>query len=102
MWSRRSTLLLFQTADGIRRLYVTGVQTCALPIYPPPQQAAPGFRRAREPARERGGSAAQLAGEADGGTAVRRFLGRARPVAGRQRLGLLRRRRLRSALLEPR
>src|SRR5207253_2777570 len=38
----------------------------------------------------------------DGGTAVRRFLGRARPVAGRQRLGLLRRRRLRSALLEPR
>src|SRR6266571_3507134 len=43
----------------------------------------------REPARERGGSAAQLAGEADGGTAVPRFLGRARPVAGRQRLGLL-------------
>src|SRR5437763_11401680 len=56
----------------------------------------------REPARERGGSAAQLAGEADGGTAVPRFLGRARPVAGRQRLGLLRRRRLRPALLEPR
>src|SRR5438552_5249078 len=56
----------------------------------------------REPARERGGSAAQLAGEADGGTAVRRFLGRARPVAGRPPLGLLRRRRLRPALLEPR
>src|SRR6266576_4686451 len=25
----------FQAEDGIRDLYVTGVQTCALPIYPP-------------------------------------------------------------------
>src|SRR5207237_9559489 len=56
----------------------------------------------REPARERGGSAAQPAGEADGGTAGRRFLGRAPPVTRRQPLGLLRRRRLRPALLEPR
>src|SRR5690349_6289165 len=26
----------FQAEDGIRDLYVTGVQTCALPIFPPP------------------------------------------------------------------
>src|SRR5204863_5732877 len=25
----------FQAEDGIRDLYVTGVQTCALPIFPP-------------------------------------------------------------------
>src|SRR6266496_3795333 len=29
----------FQAEDGIRRLYVTGVQTCALPILPPPMMA---------------------------------------------------------------
>src|SRR5690349_4976813 len=27
-----SSFLFFQAEDGIRRLYVTGVQTCALPI----------------------------------------------------------------------
>src|SRR5204862_2446667 len=27
------TFLFFQAEDGIRDLYVTGVQTCALPIY---------------------------------------------------------------------
>src|SRR6266496_1731528 len=32
----------FQAEDGIRDLYVTGVQTCALPIWPP---AAPGTGR---------------------------------------------------------
>src|SRR5690606_40713761 len=26
----------FQAEDGIRDFHVTGVQTCALPIYPPP------------------------------------------------------------------
>src|SRR5690349_22553511 len=28
-----SVLFFFQAEDGIRDLYVTGVQTCALPIY---------------------------------------------------------------------
>src|SRR5690349_23393550 len=28
----------FQAEDGIRDLYVTGVQTCALPIYGPPKR----------------------------------------------------------------
>src|SRR2546427_11046827 len=55
----------------------------------------------REPARERGGSAAQLAGEADGGTAVPPFLRRARPVARRPRPGLLPRRRPLPAPLPP-
>src|SRR5215469_14005116 len=27
-------IFFFQAEDGIRALYVTGVQTCALPIYP--------------------------------------------------------------------
>src|SRR5438874_7301720 len=36
----------FQAEDGIRDLYVTGVQTCALPIY-----ARPGGARARPAAR---------------------------------------------------
>src|SRR5438874_9375532 len=30
---RLSILFFFQAEDGIRDLYVTGVQTCALPIY---------------------------------------------------------------------
>src|SRR6266496_5978848 len=30
----------FQAEDGIRDLYVTGVQTCALPILPPPKRAS--------------------------------------------------------------
>src|SRR6266403_2618217 len=33
LWrSRRSIFFFFQAEDGIRDLYVTGVQTCALPI----------------------------------------------------------------------
>src|SRR5690349_25029368 len=32
----RMSFFFFQAEDGIRDLYVTGVQTCALPIYPPP------------------------------------------------------------------
>src|SRR5690606_39988129 len=28
----------FQAEDGIRDFHVTGVQTCALPIFPPPGQ----------------------------------------------------------------
>src|SRR2546430_12882533 len=36
-WKERmlgSTLFFFQAEDGIRDLTVTGVQTCALPIFP--------------------------------------------------------------------
>src|SRR5204862_964295 len=32
---RSFLLFFFQAEDGIRDLYVTGVQTCALPIYEP-------------------------------------------------------------------
>src|SRR6266576_4120535 len=31
-------LFFFQAEDGIRDLYVTGVQTCALPILPPEER----------------------------------------------------------------
>src|SRR3989440_6097896 len=32
-WSRLACFFFFQAEDGIRDLIVTGVQTCALPIY---------------------------------------------------------------------
>src|SRR6478735_12853666 len=32
----------FQAEDGIRYYKVTGVQTCALPIWPPPLRGRPG------------------------------------------------------------
>src|SRR6266496_1135511 len=31
--TRRGSIFFFQAEDGIRDLYVTGVQTCALPIW---------------------------------------------------------------------
>src|SRR5690606_39662524 len=34
----------FQAEDGIRDFHVTGVQTCALPIWPSPAAAASGSR----------------------------------------------------------
>src|SRR2546428_6039323 len=34
MSSRTTVCFFFQAEDGIRDLIVTGVQTCALPIYP--------------------------------------------------------------------
>src|SRR5690349_24817677 len=60
----------FQAEDGIRDLYVTGVQTCALPISRrgpgrtggPPRAALPG-RRTRGPARRRGAAAARRSEE---------------------------------------
>src|SRR5690606_17282051 len=33
--ARRCCFFFFQAEDGIRDFHVTGVQTCALPIYPP-------------------------------------------------------------------
>src|SRR6266403_2595389 len=42
-----SFFFFFQAEDGIRDLYVTGVQTCALPIYDPTASVrAPKFRSA--------------------------------------------------------
>src|SRR5690606_40502817 len=35
-YSASPALLFFQAEDGIRDFHVTGVQTCALPIYLPP------------------------------------------------------------------
>src|SRR5690349_24953694 len=42
----------FHAEDGIRVLYVTGVQTCALPIYR--HRARPGRSRGRRRARRQG------------------------------------------------
>src|SRR5690349_21894959 len=41
------SLFFFQAEDGIRDLYVTGVQTCALPISPGLGGARPHARRHR-------------------------------------------------------
>src|SRR5690349_22044835 len=43
----------FQAEDGIRDLYVTGVQTCALPISDPRLRRRPARRRGEPPARVR-------------------------------------------------
>src|SRR5690349_24270494 len=42
-----SSFFFFQAEDGIRDLYVTGVQTCALPIFPVYTVLVPVFREAR-------------------------------------------------------
>src|SRR6202040_2012161 len=39
--SETTNPLFFQAEDGIRDRYVTGVQTCALPILPPPLAPPP-------------------------------------------------------------
>src|SRR2546429_4629797 len=44
----------FQAEDGIRDVAVTGVQTCALPIWRAPR---PGFRESRHPRHNAGASA---------------------------------------------
>src|SRR5690349_24747004 len=46
---RPPSTFFFQAEDGIRDLYVTGVQTCALPILPALAGAASGRCRARAP-----------------------------------------------------
>src|SRR5256885_5206986 len=38
------SLFFFQAEDGIRDYKVTGVQTCALPILPPPNPPFGGYR----------------------------------------------------------
>src|SRR5438874_13749666 len=42
-----SAFFFFQAEDGIRDLYVTGVQTCALPICGPPRGRRPSAPRGR-------------------------------------------------------
>src|SRR2546430_12860067 len=47
-------LILFQAVDGIRDLTVTGVQTCALPIYPDgARRTARDARRVARPGAQR-------------------------------------------------
>src|SRR2546430_10361299 len=43
-WPRSAGLLFFQAEDGIRDLTVTGVQTCALPIYIQPDDPQAGAK----------------------------------------------------------
>src|SRR5215469_17834538 len=47
---RSDYIFFFQAEDGIRDLYVTGVQTCALPIFPRHRRRRPGGRRPGPPA----------------------------------------------------
>src|SRR5439155_16751913 len=59
------TLFFFQADDGIRYGHVTGVQTCALPIYPRPvggRQADAKGKRAEPGRRRRWGEPAAAAG----------------------------------------
>src|SRR5256885_16475226 len=45
-WRAAARFFFFQAEDGIRDYKVTGVQTCALPIFETPKRAyAAGFRR---------------------------------------------------------
>src|SRR2546430_9577080 len=44
--------VFFQAEDGIRDLTVTGVQTCALPIFGPSTTSVRAARRLRDPSRE--------------------------------------------------
>src|SRR5206468_6854970 len=79
----------FQAEDGIRDLIVTGVQTCALPIYPLDRDRLP----PRPALRGRG---PRLPDRAQGGAPLRRGLGRQHGGG----LSALRRQRLRAAARE--
>src|SRR5205807_9204308 len=57
----RSLIFFFQAEDGIRDYKVTGVQTCALPICPPPHS----------PAGERGSPAASELALGSAGAGIR-------------------------------
>src|SRR5437764_7595187 len=72
----------FQAEDGIRDTSVTGVQTCALPIYPPagrarPHDAPPRRARSRAALPRGGGPPAG----ADGWRCLSNALGQHRPAA---------------------
>src|SRR5690606_39377171 len=78
-WSLSSLLIFFQAEDGIRDFHVTGVQTCALPIYLPRRwlrgrYAVPasepdpvGFGDMSQRVEHRGETAAQVARKLFGG-----------------------------------
>src|SRR5690349_24968463 len=53
--SNGSIIFFFQAEDGIRDLYVTGVQTCALPIFGVGGRGRAVFHQPREPAEEGAG-----------------------------------------------
>src|SRR5690349_6987949 len=69
-------VFFFQADDGIRDLYVTGVQTCALPIY---------ARRGAQP-RRRGGLHG-VAASGNHGSRAGRFRGHARGRRARGKIG---------------
>src|SRR5690606_39419623 len=84
-------LFFFQAEDGIRDFHVTGVQTCALPIYPVtvelPCAAIPVRGRVDAVALEVAVTALLLAGVVTGGTVmVREPLG-LEPDAVRRQIG---------------
>src|SRR5688572_32854363 len=69
----------FQAEDGIRDLTVTGVQTCALPIWPRPARIV----RLRPSGALRGADAEGAGRRARAGAARRRRRGGALPARGR-------------------
>src|SRR2546430_4408008 len=72
--SRLLHLFFFQAEDGIRDLTVTGVQTCALPIFSGPGAAHSAASRARQrthPSGGTGGSPARCRREGKGGRSRR-------------------------------
>src|SRR5688572_30946193 len=71
----------FQAEDGIRDLTVTGVQTCALPIYPRPARRAPG-RRPGHRLRARGGRGTRLSRPGDVGLRATQHLSQATGLDG--------------------
>src|SRR2546427_2270607 len=86
-------VFFFQAEDGIRDLTVTGVQTCALPIYRAARETGRGRRqrvgprgRAERPAAHRGEAArvGRLAGPGDAAAAWR---GRERDRSEERRVG---------------
>src|SRR5206468_8565807 len=82
----------FQAEDGIRYLIVTGVQTCALPIYPPAREPSPRVGTARSagrpaPARACCGRPAAKRGHRLRGTAPRGAGSRTRSRSEERRVG---------------
>src|SRR6266496_5892783 len=60
----------FQAEDGIRDLYVTGVQTCALPICPALNMLSTNVVRAKPASPSGAGSAMEVATTSTGGAAL--------------------------------
>src|SRR5690606_39800804 len=58
------SFFFFQAEDGIRDFHVTGVQTCALPIYPQVLQVSMGLGLMAQPGEAQGGG--ETLGRVDG------------------------------------